>query len=845
MMRRFLLIALMPLATAGAQVLDPQEVLEREQVKEVKEALDHGIYDRVAKACEYVLGEGVKLPDWHGFLATALAAQGKAEEALQALQRGVKVHPDDLPLLVLQCETLQRYGKKTEAAKVLQAINSAARKKPAKDRSADDLVALGKAAMMAGADPAKVLTQYFSLARQKDRKSESAYLASGNLALDHSDYAKAANDFRTGLKEHGESPELRFGLARAFAPGDRGKSIEYLDRVLETNDAHEGALTLKAEHLISAENFGEAEAVLAKAVETNPASPTAWALRSVCAILQDNDSAKAAEARTEGLKLWSHDPQVDFLIGKCMSRAYRFSEGAQQQREVLAIDPEYLPAKLQLANDLMRLGQTDEAWRLAGEIRAADGYNTQAHNLGLLEREMSGYHVEKTDDFIIRLPLRDWQVYGPRALELLREAKTLLAPKYGHTFTKPTLVEFFPSQQDFAIRTFGALGGQGLLGVCFGTVITMNSPGSLAHGRSNWESTLWHEFCHVVTLSVTHNRMPRWLSEGISVYEERQRDTAWGMRMNEDFRRMILVDGALTPMGQLSGAFMNAKNEESILFAYYESSMAVEWLIAQHGWESFRSVLRDLAAGSRINAALEKNIGSLEKLEPAFSDYMIAQAKAFAPKADWTQPEPPIGDSIQDVLAFLKEKPTNLAALQQLADLYLADKGWAKAAEVGQQLMDLNPDDVSGDSGWWIKAKAMHQLKDITEEARLLRAMADKTGDALPVFLRLLEIDNETQNWAEIEKDSRRAFALNPFLAAPNESMATACLAQGRGAEAMGVLERLLHLQPANPARVRFQLAGLVLPKDPATAKRHLLDALVMAPRYREAQKLLLDMQPK
>jgi hypothetical protein len=89
-----------------------------------------------------------------------------------------------------------------------------------------------------------------------------------------------------------------------------------------------------------------------------------------------------------------------------------------------------------------------------------------------------------------------------------------LGAKYGLELKRPVLVEFFGAQQDFAIRTFGALGGQGMLGVCFGTVVTMNSPGSLAHGRNNWESTLWHEFCHVITLTVTKNRMPRWLSEG-------------------------------------------------------------------------------------------------------------------------------------------------------------------------------------------------------------------------------------------------------------------------------------------------------------------------------------------
>ena len=49
---------------------------------------------------------------------------------------------------------------------------------------------------------------------------------------------------------------------------------------------------------------------------------------------------------------------------------------------------------------------------------------------------------------------------------------------------------------------------------------------------TKWESVLWHEFCHVVTLKMTKNKMPRWLSEGISVYEERQVDPAWGMKID-------------------------------------------------------------------------------------------------------------------------------------------------------------------------------------------------------------------------------------------------------------------------------------------------------------------------
>src|SRR5437870_9756713 len=139
-------------------------------------------------------------------------------------------------------------------------------------------------------------------------------------------------------------------------------------------------------------------------------------------------------------------------------------------------------------------------------------------------------------------------------------------------------------------------GNAGYLGVCFGKVVTANSPASQTAHPVNWEAVLWHEFCHVVTLQMTKNKMPRWLSEGISVYEEHQANPAWGMRIDPRYREMILGED-LVPVGKLSAAFLAPKSPRHLQFAYLESSMVIEFIVDRYGIDKLRNVLTDLRNG--------------------------------------------------------------------------------------------------------------------------------------------------------------------------------------------------------------------------------------------------------
>lgn len=840
-MFRTLLAILCLASTCLAQQLDLEKMFEDRNLGPVAELLAKGDYELVARIGEAAAERGLKAAEWRIMRYKALAELGQIEAALAEASEALKKYPDNFELLMLRHELAEAQGLDEVKKDSLTLLNAAAKAKAPKDRTALDLVSLGKAALVLGADAQKVIAQYFKAAQTKDAKLEAAYLAEGHLAFEKDDAKRAADVFRAGLKAHGETANLRFGLAKAFSTSDREKAVENLVKVLELNPHHKAAHLLRAELLIGGEKFVEAEKAIQTVLDRDEQHPEAWALRAVVAQLFHADAKKVAEARGEALKRWPKNPAVDHLIGRCLSRAYRFAESATHQRQALDFDAKYLPAKVQLCHDLLRLGEEDEAWKLAAAVREEDGYNIQAHNLGLLEKEMGGYVTKSYSDFILKMPKRDWPIYGERALALLREAKAVLAPKYGLDLKRPVLVEFFGAQSDFAIRTFGALGGQGMLGVCFGTVITMNSPGSLANGRNNWESTLWHEFCHVITLSVTKNRMPRWLSEGISVYEERQRDPAWGMPMDATFREMTLDEEKLTPFSQLSGAFMKAKSQDDILFAYYESSQAVEYLLDTYGQEKFQGILRDLAAGKRVNDAIAANCEDVDAIEKRFTAFITGKAKAFGAEADWNEPKPEELNPFDDgsFSEFLKTHPTSLWALQRHAEDAIKAKNWPEVLQTGQKIAELVPDDVSGTSGYSLQIQALRQMKREDEEIALLRRIAEKSSSAQSSFLRLIELDLPKQRWNEVLTNARRVTALNPFLVTSQRALAEAHAALNQPTEAIQAWERVLVLDPGSAAQTHFKLAQLLKSLDAPKAKRHLLNSLSLAPRNREGLEML------
>src|SRR6185369_15149524 len=116
-----------------------------------------------------------------------------------------------------------------------------------------------------------------------------------------------------------------------------------------------------------------------------------------------------------------------------------------------------------------------------------------------------------------------------------------LAARYGIRPPVPVRIEVFPRHADFSVRTVG-LAGMGALGACFGPVIAMDSPSARDRGQFNWGSTLWHEIAHTFHLALSDNRVPRWLTEGLAVLEERRAKPGWGAQVSPEFLNVWVHD---------------------------------------------------------------------------------------------------------------------------------------------------------------------------------------------------------------------------------------------------------------------------------------------------------------
>ena len=648
------------------------------------------------------------------------------------------------------------------------------------------------------------------IARANPRDAE-AFLAWGDLLAEKFNAPEALSSYEDALGIDPNMPEAHLGVARVHDdPETVGTAIE---RALEVNPNFIEAHLLRAEQRIDAEQYDEADEEIDKALAINPRLPAALALAATTHFLR-NETSDFDRAVAEVLEINPEYGEMFYILAQRCVNLRLYEQAVAFAREAIRLNPRYWLAHNLLAINLMRIGEEVEGKAILETAYDNDPFNVWTVNTLTLLDSFDNFDRFESEHFRIMLHKEESGVLEPYVRDLLEEAYTTLSSKYGFEPDFPITFEMFPDHEDFAVRTLG-LPGLGALGVCFGKVVVMDSPSARPPESFNWGSTLWHEFAHVITLQITDHKIPRWFSEGISVYEERKAVPGWG----DDLRMDYLVaarDGQFLPIADLNNGFIRPKNPGQVSLSYYQASLICDYIEEKYGFGAIRQML----------ALYKEGADTAEVFERALATGLAAFDDSFH---DWVN---------ERIAAIDLEEFQRLMARGQEAfeaeDLDGAIEALSSAVEAYPEYSDEhNPYETLAEA-YIRKGDTRAAIETLT---RFL-SYSESAYDAYLKLARLMIADGDPEGALGILE---RALFIHPLDLEGHRELGAIFLEDERFDSAAREYEALLALNAPDQADTYFRLASAQYGDGKlAEARKSILRCLEIAPSFEAGQELLL-----
>ncbi len=690
--------------------------------------------------------------------------------------------------------------------------------------SAGDPQARAEAHWMLG--DLKAANQGFREAVRLDPENPDLRVRWGHLYVDSHQDAEAAALFEEALEIDGEHVPARLGMARVLSTRFDGKAIEAVRATLEERPRQvEGHLLLARMALEEGdrEQARESlEAALRESLDLEVAPLESYALLASLEMLEGHPESEWVRKTLEYNPRYGevYAEQAHFYV---INRRYR--EATERLRRALDVNPRLWRAHAELGVNLLREGRDAEARRHLETAYEGDPYSAKTVNtLRLLDMQDSRFEtfssaapaVGAVPRAIVRLDTDEAELLRPYVLDLVERAIEEFSRKYEFELDRPVRVDLYPNHEDFAVRTMG-MPGVGLLGVTFGDVVAMDSPSGRAPGDFHWGTTLWHEMAHVFTLQATANLVPRWYSEGISMYEEWMADPRWGEPVTPDFIQAVRK-GDLLPVAELDRGFIRPRYPEQIAVSYMQAGYACRYIAETWGEGKLVELLQGFAAGTGTAANIQEVLAiAPEQFDEGLDTYIRDD----------------LGPAVDGTRSWRRSLESALEAAR--------DKEWDAVFEPAEAARRAYPQHVGVGCAYSLLAMAHEGSGDRAAAIAELQEYERRGGRQPETLSKLAGWLEEAGRGAEAAYTYDGLLYVWPQEERTHARLGELHLAAGRTDLAVREFEAALALDPLDRAEAEYSLArAYVKIGDLAKARLHVLQALESAPTYRPALQLLM-----
>jgi tetratricopeptide (TPR) repeat protein len=793
-------------------------------------ALIEGRYDEVPALTEKLDAQD---PNVAAVRARALVARGRYQEAEAALRPIAQRAPSSAAALELGL-LLQMLGRADGPAILgrVAAVASVTSDPQELSRAARALEALGHFA-----EANSAYRDAVSLA-PKDAAINTAW---GELFLEKYRGDEALKSFQAALQEDQKYGPALIGSARALADDNPPQAAAFAKKALEVNPSDVGAQLFLAGHAVDAGHRDEARKVIQTALTVNPSSLEAHALLAALAYVEDNKQEFDAEV-ARVLAMAPSYGEVYRVSGDLAARNYRFDEAVALVRRALELEPQSARSLADLGVHLLRTGDEPGARRALEASFKIDAYDPVTFNLLTMMDTLDKFVTVQDGDVVLRMHKDEAPLLQEYAMPLAHRALDTLSKRYGFAPKGPILIEIFPKHDDFAVRNVGLPGMIGALGACFGRVVTMDSPRARPPGEFQWEATLWHELAHVITIQMSNQRVPRWLTEGISVYEETVARPEWGRGMDLVFAG-LMNRGETLKLKDLNAAFTNP---QTISIAYFQASLLVDYVVKTFGDEGLHKLLRTYGQGLETDAALKAALNTdFDTLQGGFDQAMDGRFGAL--RAALKGPgSPELLRASVDALQVLAEKnpdsyPVHLVLGNKLREAGKVDD----AIKAFERAAALAPVATGEDSPNLQIAELSLERKDRARAIPALQAVLAADFDNVVAARKLATAMREDgiTDPARTRPVYDRIAAIDPFDADVHATLGRLAMQRDDAETAIREFRAVIALKPVDQAAAFTDLAESYFKGGRrAEARKQTLAALEIAPSYERAQDLLLKL---
>ncbi|HVV50239.1 MAG TPA: hypothetical protein VHO06_11305 [Polyangia bacterium] len=363
--------------------------------------------------------------------------------------------------------------------------------------------------------------------------------------------------------------------------------------------------------------------------------PFTLALASLALALTGGRDARSAGG---GPDLGAAAQNVDKLLD-----TWQFKEAASALASLKAAAPNAPETHYLDGYHKFLTGDYDGAVHALSTALAAEPDNAEVKSLeGLAAAArdaIKDFREERSPHAVIHYAPED-AVLAPYARDTLEAAYAALHADLGFELAQPIRVEFYRAPSDLAAvssLSVAEVARTGTIALCKWARLMVTTPRALAYGYP-WLDSMNHELVHYAVSTLSKDRAPVWLQEGLAKFLERRWREPPGGRIPPPMEHLLakaLRSGHLITFEAMHPSMAKLPSAEDATLAFAEVENAVAYLYQKGGMAALREAIKRVGDGEDARQAVAAAAGGTwPEFEKGWRGFMLAQHYKTFPAID-------------------------------------------------------------------------------------------------------------------------------------------------------------------------------------------------------------------